>query len=664
MSKNAQVGSFRADINGLRAWAVLAVVLYHFNVPGFSGGFSGVDVFFVISGYLMASIVVGGLERERFELWGFYLSRARRIIPALLFVVATVLIVGWFLLMPYDYQVLGRHARESVFFMSNLRFMSEAGYFDTAANSKWLLHTWSLSVEWQFYLLYPVILLVFYRFFRSQSNLLFFHLAGLLLFFALSVHLSLSEPTKAFFWLPSRCWELLAGGVVFFVVRRLYLSYLFKRVFASAGMLLISLSMFWIDSSLSWPAPWALAAVLGTSLVILAGDQAFFLTSARPMQWLGERSYSLYLWHWPVVVLLAYLGLENSQYWIAFGILASLLFAQFSYHVIELPARQRLALYSSRRTLVMILLAALFVAASAQMVRRSGIPERLPEEIYVYEQERKNKNPRQDECLDDEARCTFGGSRIRAFLLGDSHADALVTGVASALDSPEDGIAFRGVSSCLFVFGAKSSNKGGNGCEKLREGVLRELSERGEKATVLIVNRTSVYALGRMQGEGNSGAPLVYFEAVEGESRGRFLEVFRQEYVSSVCALTSVAEVYLVRPIPEMEVNVPRYIGRQHLLGRDTEVKLPVTKYRERHAYVWSVQDEAATQCGAKLLDPLPYLCDEYNCFGSEGGLPLYVDDDHLSERGNRKLVPMFRSVFDVAKVADRPRASANDSGF
>src|ERR1039457_4022433 len=161
---------FRQDINGLRAYAVAAVLLYHFGVPGFGGGFVGVDVFFVISGFLMTGIILTKLEARNFSLPDFYLARARRIIPALAVFCLALLVFGWFWLTPYTYKALGRYAVASITFVSNFVYQRGAGYFAEPAHDNWLLHTWSLSVEWQFYLLYPLLLLAVARWFRFSSK--------------------------------------------------------------------------------------------------------------------------------------------------------------------------------------------------------------------------------------------------------------------------------------------------------------------------------------------------------------------------------------------------------------------------------------------------------------------------------------------------------------
>ena len=206
---------FRADINGLRAIAVLAVVLFHFGVAGFSGGFVGVDVFFVISGYLMTRIILAPLAEQRFSVLRFYLARARRIFPALAVLGALMLAYGWFQLSPVDYKTLTKHAGASLLFISNHTYWKESGYFDVDAHEKWLLHTWSLSVEWQFYLLYPLLIVAVHRLIRRPGGVAGALWAVFLASLAWSAWLAFANPSKAFFLLPTRAWEMLAGGLIF-----------------------------------------------------------------------------------------------------------------------------------------------------------------------------------------------------------------------------------------------------------------------------------------------------------------------------------------------------------------------------------------------------------------------------------------------------------------
>ncbi|EFO3556283.1 acyltransferase, partial [Escherichia coli] len=205
---------FRKDINGLRAVAVMAVVLYHFGISGFGGGFVGVDVFFVISGFLMTGIIVKRISENKFSLIGFYLDRTRRIVPALCALCAVLIVVCWFFLIPVDFETLGKHVSSSVTFLSNIVYYNEINYFDASAKEKWLLHTWSLSVEWQFYIIYPIIILALSK---SLSISSVKKILILLLFasFASSVYLSNINQASSFYLLHSRAWEMLAGGLVY-----------------------------------------------------------------------------------------------------------------------------------------------------------------------------------------------------------------------------------------------------------------------------------------------------------------------------------------------------------------------------------------------------------------------------------------------------------------
>lgn len=641
---------FRGDINGLRAWAVAAVVLYHFGVHGFAGGFSGVDVFFVISGFLMASIVVGGLERGRFGLFDFYMARARRIVPALLVVVVAVLLAGAFILMPNDYQDMGRHARESVFFTSNLRYLSEAGYFDTASHQKWLLHTWSLSVEWQFYLAYPLALLLLQRFLPGRRWLIALHVAALMLSLGLSAFWVAAAPDKAFYLLPARAWEMLLGGLVFLLASERALSAGCRRALEWLGLALILITVVFIDASWPWPGMLALLPTLGAAFVLIARRQDSLWTGNRLVQWLGTRSYSIYLWHWPLMVALGYYGLQQEWGWVIAAILASLVLGHCSFHLVEVPARRWLGARSNLRALGWLLLALVLVAVAAQAVRRSGFPERLPHDIALVEAERHNKNPRQDECLSAEARCIFGGAHVEALVIGDSHADSIVTAVVEALpDSLRQGVYFKGASACLLVDGANWALSGKHeGCLALRQELNDELDNLYLGKPLILINRVTAYALGDGFADPSVApqSPMVYFSRRASVPDASFLEEFREHYLESTCRLARNRDVYVLMPVPDMPVEVPKAMGKAMLRGLPADVSTTRAQYHARNDFVRTLMEEAAGRCQIKLLDPVPYLCSEERCDGQRDGIPLYVDDDHLSEHGNRLLVPLFMPIF------------------
>lgn len=331
---------FRADINGLRAVAVIAVVLFHFRVAGFGGGFVGVDVFFVISGYLMTRIILGPLAAARFSVFGFYLARARRIFPALAALCALLLLYGWFALSPMDYKLLAKHAGASLLFLSNQVYWKESGYFDADAHEKWLLHTWSLSVEWQFYLLYPLLIVAVHRLFRRPGGVAGALWAVCLASLAWSAWLAFANPSKAFFLLPTRAWEMLAGGLVFMhqdACNRLARKLPWRE---PAGLAAILAASLWLTPDTPWPGLAALLPVAGAALVLLDSGGRTRLLGSAALQGVGRWSYSIYLWHWPIVVWLHQSQSRQHGAWIAAGMAASVLLGWLSFRLVENPARR------------------------------------------------------------------------------------------------------------------------------------------------------------------------------------------------------------------------------------------------------------------------------------------------------------------------------------
>lgn len=655
MSEGGRVrAGFRSDINGLRAWAVLVVILYHFGVPGFGGGFVGVDVFFVISGFLMTGIIVRGLERGDFSLIDFYLARARRIVPALLVLCGVLLLLGWWVLMPPDYEILGNHIAYSLSFLSNVGLWREAGYFDAASHEKWLLHTWSLSVEWQFYLILPLTLWAMWKLRPGRRGQLVLVAGGLLASWALCLLLTANEPRKAFFFLHTRAWEMLGGGLVFLLAQRHALAPAWRRGLQGLGLLLIAAAVLVFDPRSAWPG-WRAGLPVVASMMVIAAERSTPWLASRPLQWLGDRSYSLYLWHWPVYVALAYLEWQDRVPALVAALALTLLLGHASYVLVENPGRRLMERAGRARGAGALLATILLVLLPAAAVWRSGgVGGRFAPLLEQAAAEAGNANPRSQDCYSVNGRpfpsCLHGGPEVRAVGIGDSHLSATISALAQARPQERDGVlewSFRG---CQYVPGMKSmSGEARRGalnynCTQFIERVQQELERLPARIPVVIVGRYAAPAFDA----GGAGAqvPAVYFTRPYARTTPEFLEEFGQHITSAACELAKQRRVYLVRPYPEIGKHVPKILSRRMHRGAMDDLSVSLEEYRRRNAWIWAAQDRAQERCGVRLLDPLPYLCHADRCDGSRDGRPLYFDDNHLSEYGNKLLVPMFARVF------------------
>lgn len=648
--------SFRTDINGLRAWAVAAVVFYHFGVPGFAGGFVGVDVFFVISGFLMTGLVVKGLERGTFSVLGFYMARGRRIVPALVVLCAVLLALGWFVLLPPDYKMLSTHSVYALSFLSNVEFWQERGYFDVASHEKWLLHTWSLSVEWQFYLILPLVLWAVWRLKPGRVGQTWAVGLGLAVSLLASIWVTVDNPSAAFYLLHTRAWEMLGGGLVFLLAGKVTLSDNQRRWFEASGLLLIVLSVTFFDKDTVWPGWRAVLPVTAAMLVLLAHRTSLWTASWLP-QWLGDRSYSLYLWHWPVYVALVYVELRDSMLAIVVAILLTVLFGHLSYVWVENTSRR----YLERQRLVfaaggLTLAGVIVVVPAVGIWTQQGVAGRFAPAIELAAAEGGNTNPRRSECHPGDGlifpSCVYGGKAWKVIVVGDSHAEALVSGVASAQLNGNAGVVQWTYAGCPFLPGAKHTPRHMSGqhknykCSEFMARAQSELAKLSSTIPVVIINRYAQAALGHNEDRHLVDVPEVYFSKVYDRTTPEFLAEFAQHMTQSACELAKHRTVYMMRPVPEMGFHVPKTLSRRMIVGLNDDLSIPVEDYHRRNAWVWAAQDAARDQCGVKILDPTPYLCHDGRCYGSQGGHPLYFDDDHLSESGNKRLAPMFAQVF------------------
>ncbi|MBH0055725.1 acyltransferase [Pseudoalteromonas sp. SWXJZ94C] len=484
---------FREDINGLRAIAVIAVVLFHFNSSWLPGGFAGVDVFFVISGFLMTGIIFRGLEQKDFSILKFYIARANRIIPALAALCVLLMIFGWFYLTPLDYKALGKHAASSVGFFSNITYWLESGYFDALSSEKWLLHTWSLSVEWQFYIIYPLVLVAMHKF-VSINTIKKVILIGTILGFIFCVIATYRWSEAAYYLLPTRAWEMMIGGVAYlypFNIKNRQ-----KKLVEWTGFLLILGSYFLISKDTPWPGYLAIFPVLGSFLVIQAQRNNSLITSNIVFKKLGIWSYSIYLWHWPLVVAIYYFSLSHSYIYI--GIALSVLLGFLSNKYIEKIKFRRDFNNPLSYTKCKPLYIALIVGITGYIVTsNNGFNSKIRltnKQLIIVKG--MNRNSREHYCgtliNGDSPNCKYGKGEVKAIILGDSHAQALIEGIGVRAKLHNSSVIDWGLSACNTIKGLYTTDNVGNviddSCGKLVSKLIIRAGSEFKGVPIIIIN--------------------------------------------------------------------------------------------------------------------------------------------------------------------------------
>lgn len=648
---------FREDINGLRAWAVIAVVFYHlpftYQLPG---GFAGVDIFFVISGFLMTSIILGGNKNGQFSLGKFYMSRVRRILPALLFLVSVLLLLGWFFLATPDYQKLSEEAAAALAFISNIHYWDHSGYFDSSAFEKWLLHTWTLGIEAQFYFLYPLFLLAIRAFTTSAKVLWYLVLLGFLSSLLLNIVVVHLYPIPTFFLLPSRGWELLAGGLVYLTpeiwpdIQR----YRDKKLLFYLAWALILASVIILDEHVLWPGYWALLPVSGAALLIFINNQQSMMTKNVVFQWLGDRSYSLYLWHWPAIVLLYFLSLETNAAAVWLALLASVVLAHCSYQFIEAPTRKIFSGLSLKREVVVIFSITVMLSAVAIYLTSHQIKGRIDDRIETIAFQSENKNRFQCEKLpsfnEEMPGCLYGDKEnIGAIVIGDSHSTAQVTAIAEAAQRHGMGVAHYYHDSCPTLAGVKLAKwlqiYPNDKCADFVTWVKSELNAYPAEIPMIVINRFSF-----IFGSTKEKKPAVYFDTYyQNSDDPLFINEVSNAFVETYCEFAADRPLFVMKPTPEQRHNVAKEASRELLFyGEMRNYAISLDAYHDKNNIVLRALDSASEQCNVALLDPIPYLCDNGVCPGIIQGLPIVTDEDHFNEHGNKLLLPMFNKMFET----------------
>ncbi|MEX5540385.1 acyltransferase family protein [Pseudomonas poae] len=648
--------AYRRDIDGLRAIAVLAVVLFHFGVPGVTGGFVGVDVFFVISGFLITSIIWRERQAGRFSFVEFWARRARRILPALFVMIVATLVAGWFLLAPKDYEELGRAAHYQVIFTSNLLFARQHGYFEAASDIKPLLHTWSLAVEEQFYILFPLLLTLLSSRLKHWRLALF---GVLLVSFGMSVWAVEHEPQKAFFLLHLRAWELLAGAMLAVMPAREWrASPALAQCVSLAAMGLILIAVFGFDSNTAFPGATALLPVLGVVGLIWANGQQYTwvgrLLSSRLMVGVGLISYSWYLWHWPVFVYANYAAVDGLSATELGGLmLLSLVLGYLSWRFVETPFREKRLLATRKAILVAAAVGILSIGLTGVALRKAdGVPSRLSEQALRYAKAKK-WSPELMACMadkdtpDERLFCHFGPKNpaVSALVWGDSHATALIPALEIGAEKHDISLMEASFAGCVPLDGLENIAR----CAHFNRRVEKAMSEQ-PISDVVLAARWSLYLYGQMSGDKE--------HALKDPSTGQYVRAVAEQRFADgmrerIKGLRAAGHrVWLVKEVPLQEIIVPYRLSRLAMMHRPVDREgLPVAKHLAREAFISQLFDElAAADSGVRVLDPAPQLCGADGlCRVELNGRALYTDDNHLSDVGARHieafLEPLFSSL-------------------
>ena len=648
-TEHASGDAFRLDINALRALSVVAVVGYHFQIPGFAGGFVGVDVFLVITGYLMTGKVLTDLALGRFSFRHFSIMRMRRIYPALAIMITLSVVAGWFVTLPREYLKHLLQALSALTFVSNFAFDSDNGYFAMAAHTKPLLHTWSLSVEWQFYIWMPLVASLVWRLSsRSKSRIgtvtiAFQVVAALSLAWCLWESYS-DAMGSSFFSLRARGWEPLAGGLIAAAeIRRRSegarkILWLETRTIAAAGWTLVAGCIVYPLPESRWPGLLTILPILGATMVVgtrqWIGEASLLRMSG--IQRLGDWSYSIYLWHWPIwVFALSWLSLRGYRVDATqkmLMVLATLAISIASYRYVEQPIRMRRDIWTPRRLLTSTgATFALFLGFIGLAFLTNGFPNRLPDYLRPAEEARRTNTPR-DECFRNsnstkkatETYCSFGSEEVEgrpsAILWGDSFANQYLEPISSAaLINGIHGLIATQSACRPFLDDSFRNSADQQPCREFNRSTLEFVQNHAEPSIVVL-----------------------------GGNWGNALEV------SSLTdtLLSSGKTVVLIMPLLDIGFDLPqRWIENQVRAGKaidewkvDADPSLTMSRFR---AEIAQHLDKHRDNPRLVLVDPQSVVCERNHnqCYLVRNGQANFRDTAHVS---NVNAI-QYRGLFDAA---------------
>jgi peptidoglycan/LPS O-acetylase OafA/YrhL len=626
---------YRSDIDGLRAVAVLGVVIYHAFPKLIPGGFIGVDIFFVISGYLISGILYKGHNRGNFSPSGFFLEfyarRIRRLFPALITMLVITLAYGWMILLPDEFQQLGKHVAAGTLFIQNIVFWQESGYFDTAASLKPLLHLWSLAVEEQFYIFFPLLLILLWR----KPRLLVPAMGVLLIStFILNIVMSVQNSVSDFFLTPYRAWEFLGGSLLaWWHYDKGHEEEVppYREALSWCGVVLLGLGMAFIHTGDPYPGWRALLPVAGTLLLMEGGRSAWVnrkILSNPAVVWIGLISYPLYLFHWPALSFVHIVKGEDPKVGYIFAALGtSFLLTIATYYLVERPLRH----HHSRWVIPSLLAAFLTCAAAGLLIWKEKIPFRpVPREMSSIPEAVNDK-----EMLDHwkwtsplgakVLLCNAGGKGPQTVILGDSNAQQYAPRLYQLVagnSSTERGVQYVTSGGTPPIPGV--ANQKVEGCRDLIPTLSQIISKDPRIDRVVIAAWWHGYFFKDSQYT-YQGVSLGNSEARKRALQSLF------DLIQDLRGKNK--QVILVTSIPTGRLLDPKHLHARGFTGLYPKKSTTFSKQQFLDTTRGIIQDlkEVGIRSGAEVVDPLDYLCTNGTCIAEdEQGIPIRYDSFHL----------------------------------
>ncbi len=631
IASNSRTLRYRADIDGLRAVAVIMVLIFHFSLlPRVSGGFLGVDVFFVISGFLITSIVTHQLDADRFNVVTFYLNRIRRLAPPLFVVLLGVAIAGVLWLFPTELSDLSKQTLAAQLYYANIYYWRNVNYFGLYARDLLLLHTWSLSAEEQFYLCFPAILLLINR--RHRQHLPLALIFMMLASFCLNVFFVARKPEASFYLFPTRAWELLIGALIPTFSAKWIRSRSTDEVIGVAGVGLIVAALTCYRFDFAIPGYYALLPTVGASCVIMSGLRGATAVSRvlsfPSLTYLGKISYSLYLVHWPITVFASQLIAPYSPAWRWVMFTLSIALAALIYHVVENPLRLGHWL-STRGSLLAAYVIGLLVTLTAVFVVNvtQGLPGRFSPEVVRLASYVNDRPDPLNECEDSSrlvmmpAACRLGitGQAPAWLIYGDSHAWAAHAAFDLWLKQNHEAglLVFR--HACppltgLHFAGARDD------CFLFNQAVTRFIADHPGLSHIVLVSTWKWPVAGGLLSE--SQALLTPHESID---------LFTERFVRSIEYLNSLhREVYVWEPVPGGRRSVPLELARAAWHHTPPDLEFALDEYRNDNRLFFEAMEKSRRWITASY-SPSQLLCASGMCLVEVRGKPLYFDNAHIS---------------------------------